>query len=191
MSKEPVSFSIEPVGPESSLLPAVILLHGASKGNVGAFPKGAFEEAARKKWILAAIAPDGSVAGYVVYRVARNRAAVTHLVTGKKFQGQGAARSLMDALKLETKHLAGISLKCRRDYNLADMWRGFGFTVRHTREGRGRERALLDCWWFDHGHADLFSFAAAQDEDAEVVQVAIDANVFYDLTCDNRPQGED
>lgn len=152
----------------------VLLLHAASKGHVGAFPKGAFEEAARRDWILVAVAPNGPVAGYVVYRVAKHRAAVTHLVTGKKFQGQGAARALVDALKLETKHLAGISLKCRRDYNLSDMWRGFGFTVRHTREGRGRDRALLDCWWFDHGHDDLFSFAAAQDGETDVVQVAME-----------------
>lgn len=78
----------------------------------------------------------------------------------------------MDAMKVETKHLAGISLKCRRDYNLSDMWRGFGFTVRHTREGRGGDRALLDCWRFDHGHDDLFSFAAAQGDDSNVVQLA-------------------
>jgi hypothetical protein len=140
---------------------------------------------------LVAITPENTLAGYVVYRVAKNRAAITHLTASKVFHGQGVARSLMEALKLETKHLAGISLKCRRDYNLSDMWTGFGFTVRHTREGRGRDRALLDCWWFDHGHADLFSFAAGQDDDSGVVLVAMDANVFFDLTCDNRVQGED
>jgi hypothetical protein len=191
MSDDIVSFGIQHIGPDSPLLAEVLLLHSASKNRVGAFPKGAFEEAARRNWILVAIAPDGAVAGYLVYRVARNRAAVTHLVTGRGYQSQGGARSLMDALKLETRHLAGISLKCRRDYNLTDVWAGFGFTVRHTREGRGRDRALLDYWWFDHDHEDLFSFAAAQADDSDVFQVAMDANVFYDLTCENRPQGED
>jgi ribosomal protein S18 acetylase RimI-like enzyme len=143
------SFRIERMAPDSPLLQEVLLLHAANKSTLGAFPKGAFEEAARRKWILVAIAPGNSVAGYVVFRVAKNRVAITHLAAGKKFHGRGVARSLMDALKLETKHLAGVSLKCRRDYNLSDMWTGFGFTVRHTREGRGRDRALLDCWWFD------------------------------------------
>jgi GNAT superfamily N-acetyltransferase len=184
-------FRIERIGPNSPLLPEVFALHAASKSKVGAFPRGAFEEAASRSWILVAIAPDNTAAGYVTYRVAKNRAAVTHLVTGKEFQGQGVARVLMDALKQETQHLAGISLKCRRDYDLGDMWTGFGFTVRHTREGRGRDRALLDCWWYDHGHHDLFSFAAAQDDDSGVLLVGMDANVFYDLVCDNRPQGED
>jgi predicted nucleic acid-binding protein len=191
MNNKSPSFQIERIGPDSPLLAEVLLLHAASKSNLGAFPKGAFEDAARQKRILVAIAPDKALAGYLVYRVAKNRAAVTHLTTNKRFLGQGAARSIMDALKLETKHLAGISLKCRRDYNISDMWTGFGFTVRQTREGRGRDRALLDCWWFDHGHEDLFSFAAGQDDDSDVLLVAIDANVFYDLTCDNRPQGED
>ena len=191
MNNPSPSFQIKSIGPDSPLLTEVLLLHAASKSNLGAFPKGAFEDAAHQKRILVAIASDKSLAGYLVYRVAKNRAAVAHLTTNKRFKGQGAARSLMDALKLETKHLAGISVKCRRDYNIGDMWAGFGFTVRQTREGRGRDRALLDCWWFDHGHEDLFSFAAGQDDDSAVLLVAIDANVFYDLTSDNRPQGED
>lgn len=191
MSKTSPSFQIDRLGPDSPLLAEVLLLHAASKSNLGAFPKGAFEDAARQKRILVAVAPDKTLAGYLVYRVAKNRAAVTHLTTSKRFRGQGVARSIMAALKLETKHLAGISVKCRRDYNISDMWTGFGFTVRQTREGRGRERALLDYWWFDHGHEDLFSFAAGQDDDSDVLLVAIDANIFFDLTCDNRPQGED
>ncbi len=185
------TFRIEGIDPDSPLLSDVLLLHAASKSTVGAFPKGAFEEAARRKWILVAIAADGAVAGYLVFRVAKNRAAVAHLVTSEKFKGQGAARALMNTLKSETRHLGGISLRCRRDYDLGEMWSGFGFTVRHTREGRGRNRALLDCWWYDHGHDDLFSFAAEREDDLDVLPVAIDANVFYDLTEDNRPQGED
>lgn len=185
------TFHVESIGPDSPFFAEVLLLHAASKGYLGAFPKGAFEDAAHQKRILVAIASDKSLAGYLVYRVAKNRAAVAHLTTHKRFKGQGAARSLMDALKLETKHVAGISVKCRRDYEIGDMWAGFGFTVRQTREGRGRDRALLDCWWFDHGHEDLFTFAAGQDDESAALLVAIDANVFYDLTDDNRPQGED
>ena len=185
------SFQVESIGPDSPLLTEVLLLHAASKGNLGAFPKGAFADAAHQNQILVAIAPDKSLAGYLVYRIAKNRAAIAHLTTNKRFKGMGAGRALMDALKLETKHLAGITAKCRRDYNLGDMWTGFGFTVRQTREGRGRDRALLDCWWFDHGHEDLFSLAAGQADDSSALLVAIDANVFYDLATDNRPEGED
>jgi hypothetical protein len=71
------------------------------------------------------------------------------------------------------------------------MWQGFGFTVRHSKEGRGADGAILDYWWFDHKHHDLFSQAASREDSTESVLTAIDANVFYDLTCDGRPHAED
>src|SRR5262249_18577872 len=141
--------------------------------------------------LLVAVAPDKSAAGYIAYRIAKNRAAVTHLTTNTKHRGHGAAGALIDALKRQTKNLSGISARCRRDYGLTDMWSGFGFAVRHTKEGRGADRALLDYWWYDHGHLDLFSFGAAQEEESDAALVAMDANVFFDLINANRPQGED
>ena len=84
----------------------------------------------------------------------------THLTTGGDFRGKGVARLLADQLKERSgSYPLGISLRCRRDYNINDMWQGFGFTVRHSKEGRGADGALLDYWWFDHKHEDLFSQA--------------------------------
>jgi ribosomal protein S18 acetylase RimI-like enzyme/predicted nucleic acid-binding protein len=184
-------FRIEEVGLDSPLLEAVIKLHAASKGYLGHFPKGAFEDHARRKMILVAIAPNNIVAGYVLYRVARNRAAIVHLTTSQDFRGKGVARTLVDDLKSRTRHLLGISLRCRRDYQIDDMWQSFGFSVRHSKEGRGADGALLDYWWFDNGHHDLFSLAASREDVSEGLLTAIDANVFYDLTCDGRPHSED
>ena len=101
------------------------------------------------------------------------------------------AKLLIDRLKNDTKHLLGISLRCRRDYDLDGMWSRFGFTVRNTKRGRGADAALLDLWWFDHNHDDLFSLAAERDDASSRVAAAIDANVFYDLTVEGRPHGED
>jgi len=114
-----------------------------------------------------------------------------HLTTSNNFRGKGVARLLVDSLKSKTRHLFGISLRCRRDYKIDDIWRGFGFTVRHSKEGRGADGALLDYWWFDHNHEDLFSLAASRDDLSERVLTVIDANVFFDLTCDGRPHAED
>lgn len=176
---------------DSPLLEAVILLHAAGKNRLGPFPKGAFEEHARRKMILAAIAADKTVAGYLLYRVAKNRAAIVHLTTSANFRGKGVARLLVDRLKEKSKHLLGISLRCRRDYNINDMWQGFGFTVRHSKEGRGADGALLDYWWFDHNHDDLFSQAAARDDASDLALTGMDANVFYDLIQDGRPHADD
>ena len=138
MSHIAASFRIESIGPESPLLRGKCsCFTPRARATSAHFPRA---RSRRRRagngswWRPLQIIP---WLGYVVYRVAKNRAAITHLTASKVFHGQGVARSLMEALKLETKHLAGISLKCRRDYNLSDMWTGFGFTVRHTREGRG------------------------------------------------------
>jgi hypothetical protein len=49
----------------------------------------------------------------------------------------------------------------------------------------------LDYWWFDHKHDDLFSQAASREDTPERILTAMDANVFYDLTCDGRPHSDD
>ena len=56
-------FRIEEVGLDSPMLEAVIKLHAAGKARLGPFPQGAFEDHARQKMILAAVASDNSVAG--------------------------------------------------------------------------------------------------------------------------------
>ena len=48
-------FRIDEVGLDSPLLEAVIKLHAAGKARLGPFPKGAFEDHARRKMILVAL----------------------------------------------------------------------------------------------------------------------------------------
>lgn len=57
--------SIEEVALDSPMLESVIKLHAAGKSKLGPFPRGAFEDHARQKSVLAGIAKDGSVAGYL------------------------------------------------------------------------------------------------------------------------------
>src|SRR5580765_7951634 len=193
LAKRNPEFNIEEVGLDSPLLEAVVKLHAAGKSNLGPFPMGAFEDHARQKLILAAVASDKSVAGYLLYRITRSarRASIVHLTTSERFREKGIARLLVQCVKEKTQHLLGISLRCRRDYNIEDMWQSFGFTVRNSKLGRGADGALLDYWWFDHNHDDLWSQAAARDDSSERVLTVIDANVFYDLINDKRPHAED
>ena len=186
-------FHIEEVGLDSPFLELVVSLHATGKAKLGPFPRGAFEDHARQKLILVAIASDMSVAGYLLYRVARtaNRASIVHLTTAERHRNKGVARLLVNHLKEKTRHLLGISLRCRRDYNIADMWQSFRFTVRNSKQGRGADGAALDYWWFDHNHDDLWSQATARDPGSERVLTVIDANVFFDLTNSSRPHAED
>ena len=191
--KDTAQFRIEEVGLNSPLLDSVVKLHAASKATLGPFPMGAFEDHARQKLILTAISDDGSVAGYLLYRVAKGprRASIVHLTVGTQFRDQGVARLLVEHVKEKTRHLLGISLRCRQNYKIDDMWQSFGFTVRASRRGRGADGAILDYWWFDHNHDDLWSLAAARADKIDQVKTVIDACVFFDLTDEKRPYAED
>ncbi len=68
LEKHSPEFRIEEVGLDSPLLEAVVKLHAAGKSKLGPFPMGAFEDHARQKLILAAVASDKSVAGYAASR---------------------------------------------------------------------------------------------------------------------------
>jgi GNAT superfamily N-acetyltransferase/predicted nucleic acid-binding protein len=154
------------------------------------FPKGAFEEHATARLILLALSEANECVGYLLYRIARERAAIVHLCVRADFRRKGVARALVDELKSATKHLRGIGLYCRRDYDANSAWPQFGFVVVAAKRGRGSDGAELEYWWLDHNHPDLFSLDISNTAEAKL-RVVIDANVFYDLHERNTPEGED
>lgn len=170
-------------------LESVVGLHRANAKWLGFFPRGAFEEHAAAGHILLARSDDGEVLGYLLYRVAKHRATIVHLCTAATARGQGVARALVERLKVITKPLAGIALRCRQDYNARHVWAKFSFCAIDRKAGRSSDGHELTFWWFDHGHPDLFSLAAISDARRELV--AIDANVFYDLQSEEHRDSED
>ena len=157
------------------MLRDVILLGKANRSTLGFLPDGAFEEHAAKDQIIVAV--EGKrLAGYVLYRVSREKATVVHLCVGDDWRGQGVARSLVQKLFDVTAGLRGVDLQCRQDYPANAAWQKLGFHHVGSRAGRSREGHLLDRWWFDHGATDLFTLV----EDGRL-DVAVDANVFYDV----------
>jgi GNAT superfamily N-acetyltransferase/predicted nucleic acid-binding protein len=166
-------------------LESVIALHRADSRQLGFFPRGAFEEHARAGQILLARNERDQVLGYLLYRVAKQRAMIVHLCTAPSARGKGVARALVQHLKGVTRSLAGIGLRCRQDYDARHVWAKFGFSALHRKAGRSQDGHELTFWWFDHGHPDLFSLAANNDDRRQ--PVVVDANVFFDLEdCDNR-----
>lgn len=173
----------------SPRLDAVRALHRADSQRLGFFPRGAFEEHARARQILLALDDRGEVIGYLLYRVAKQRAMIAHLCTAPNVREQGVARALVEHLKRVTKPLAGIGLRCRQDYDAKHVWAKFGFTALHRKAGRSQDGHELTFWWFDHGHPDLFSLASSADEHRQ--KVVVDANVFFDLQSGEHRDSED
>jgi len=188
--RESVSSQIklERLGFPTPHLERVVTLHRLNAKTLGFFPKGAFEEHAKLRQIIVALESNGNCLGYLLYRIARGRAAIVHLCVADAARGKGVARLLVDRLKQETKSLEGIGLYCRRDYDVTHIWSKFGFEAVSAKAGRGKDGAELTFWWFSHGHADLFSCVAEPDPIRQ--RVVIDANVFYDLHIRETPESE-
>lgn len=167
----------------------VMDLHRLNAKTLGFFPKGAFEEHARRRQIIVALDGSAECMGYLLYRVARGRATIVHLCVADTARDRDVATLLVERLKKETKSLEGISLLCRRDYDLNHMWSKFGFEAVNAKSGRGKDGAELTFWWFSHGHADLFSRVSEPDPVRQ--RVVIDANVFYDLFARDTPESEE
>src|SRR5436190_61815 len=113
-----MSLTTESIDWPSHRLEAVLALHRADSHRLGFFPKGAFEEYARARQIILALDDYGEVLGYLLYRVAKQRAMIAHLCTASNAREKGVARALVDRLKRVTKPLAGIGLHCRQDYDM-------------------------------------------------------------------------
>lgn len=167
----------------------MVSLHRQNSKTLGFFPKGAFEEHARSRKIIAAFGAEGTCFGYLLFRISRGRATIVHLCVADEARGKGIARLLVERLKQETKSLEGIGLNCRRDYDITHIWSKFGFEAVNAKAGRGKDGEELTYWWFSHGHEDLFS--RTKEPDPIRQRVVIDANVFYDLHTRETPESED
>ncbi|KWX00139.1 hypothetical protein TH66_14595 [Carbonactinospora thermoautotrophica] len=161
---------------EKSVIAAIIELGDRASKTLGFLTPSAFEQAAAKGTLLAALRDD-AVVGYALYALPRQQVRLTHLCVAPEFRGRGIARLLVDEISRRHSDRFGIVLKCRRDYGLDDMWLKLGFQPRGEVPGRGKQRLPLGVWWRDHGHPDLFSVV----ETPALLTVAMDWNVFADL----------
>ncbi|HEX3856276.1 MAG TPA: GNAT family N-acetyltransferase [Verrucomicrobiae bacterium] len=183
------SIRIECIDSSSPHLKAVIELGNQHAETLGFFPKGAFQEHASRKHIFVALTSRNECLGYLLYRISSNRAVIVHLCANPTVRKKGVARKLVEHLKAETKHLFGIGLHCRRDYEVNSMWPRLGFAAVHSKPGRGNKPSQLTYWWLNHGHADLFSSIEQADENKQ--RIVIDANVFFELHDPNDIESEE
>lgn len=154
-----------------------------SAKTLGFFPKGAFDEHAKKNQIIVALNEKKDFVGYLLYRLPDRRVSITHLCIDEDYRGKGIPNKLFNVLKDVTSNRDGVSLSCKRDYGISSLWTGLGFNAFAEKKGRGKDEAVLTHWWYDYGHETLFSNAIEGDD--EVIQVAIDANIFIDFISES------
>lgn len=155
---------------------------------LGPFPRGAFEDHAIKKQILAATDTHNNLVGYLLYRVAMQRnAVIVHMCVDKAMRGQGIARLLFHHLCNTVSYLDDIRATCRRDFEANLIWPRLGFAPVHEKAGRGKDRKPLTVWRFDLSKPPLLA-AMFDAQSRYKVCAVIDANVFYDLQDDNNEE---
>jgi GNAT superfamily N-acetyltransferase/predicted nucleic acid-binding protein len=168
--------SIVAIDDRSPNLEEVKKLWRVNSGTLGFLPEGAFNDYARKRHILVALDSASTCAGYLLYRIVRDKATIAHLCISEDARGKGYGAALVNHLINITGHLRGISLRCRRDFPAYTLWQRLGFVALNEVPGRGKEGSSVTQFWLDYNNRDLLT-----EEATTKLLVAIDTNIFIDL----------
>lgn len=174
------------VDPDSKHLQEIIKLADKNSSTLGFLPFEAFYKYAEKGHLIACIDSEiDKCIAYTLYATGKGRVKLTHLCVDNPYRRRDIARTLIAKIKSKTEHLQGILASCRRDYNLSSMWESLGFSAIHERQGKRKGGSTLTEWWLDYCNPNLLTLA--QDKLVEnKIAVVIDANVFFDITDDEK-----
>ena len=102
-----------------------------------------------------------------------------HLCVNKQYRGQKVAKKLVEYLKQRTREYQGISLYCRRDYDIDPMWIKLGFICLGEKPAKTKHKTLTH-WWLDYGQPDLFSHRDRQATEYSLCAM-LDLTIFQKL----------
>lgn len=172
------------------LIASVIELGDFHRQTLGFLPRQVFIERAAAGTIIAAEEPPGTVVGYVLYDLPGNSIRLVHLCVADAARGRGIARQLLAELEGRHPDRVRIHLRCRRDFDAHKMWGRLGFVPVDERPGRSAAGLLLTRWHKTLRETfSLFDLDAASESTKLIV--AVDTNVFLDLTEAGRPNREE
>lgn len=161
-------------------LEQVITLGDSNSSTLGHFPRGAYYEIAKKRWIIIA-QRDNKVIGYLMFRIVSTKysLSITHLCVDKDERSGGLAKQLFDKLlELYGNSFGKITLNCRDDYESAvKFWKRNGFNPKTSRRSRSKDEKHLTTWEYDLNNWDLFSSIRSQREQTAL----LDLNILIDL----------
>ncbi len=175
---DPPIVTVESTTSDSAWGHAALALADANRKTLGFFPAEAFRAQADAGSLLVAIGPDDDLRGYILYRVARERAAIAHLCVASGHRRAGVARCLLNSLRKRMAHLRYIEARCRTDYEAHQAWKELGFAVEGEVPGRGTERLPITVFRYDLGHRGLFSPGPPAPS---TLRCALDASVIIGL----------
>lgn len=171
---------------------SAINLWKKNRVTLGMFPRGAFEEHARKNLILYLL-DGGIVKGYLLYRYAKQRVAISHLCISDEMRGRGCARVLFEALKcrVDDGHCRGVEVRCRSDYEISRMWPSLGFECVGHMQGKAKEGSELTIWYFKFDIPDFFYEMMPKHNDDDLTWAVLDANVVFKMSEPEKIESEE
>ncbi|WP_328825698.1 GNAT family N-acetyltransferase [Streptomyces ureilyticus] len=163
---------------QAELIDKSVALGDRYTKTLGLLTPPAYRQVAENGGLLVAVEADQMI-GYALFGLPKRSAHIrlAHLCVAEEQRGRGMARLLVEAIKQRYPQRLGIKAKCRRDYELSDMWTSLGFVPNGEVRGRGRDGEILDGWWLDLGHPDLFT----EVESDALLVVTVDHGIFADL----------
>jgi len=163
-----------------------------NRTTLGFFPKGAFEEHARKNLILYLL--DGEIVkGYLLYRYARKRVVICHLCISDKVRGKGGARVLFNSLtdRVDDGHCKGVEVRCRSDYEISGMWPRLDFECVGHMPGKAKEGSELTIWYYKFDIPDFFYEMMPKHNDDDLTWAVLDANIVFKISEPNMAESEE
>lgn len=188
--KQNQSPKIQVIDEKSPYLETVMALGDANNATLGFFPRKAFIQSAAKRQILVALDSPKNCIGYLLYytRSRDNYIRLVHLCLDPSVRGQGIANKLIEFSKKHTQDYHGITLTCRDDYKLQDMWAKFGFVPPDSQvaKTRGKKNTI---WRLDYGKTNLLLDLANQHRENKL-SVAIDYSIDQDAPGRSKPRSQ-
>lgn len=171
-------------------LGAVDRLGSRYKKTIGFFTKETFRDYLNRNRVLGARTAEGELVGYLLFADYSDRIRIGQLCVAEEFRGKGIARKLFDSLKDFATSQKVIRLWCRRDFEEANKtWRALGFIPVDEKPGRSSEGLPLTLWCYRISDDDELGLWKADTTD-DVMDVGIDAHIFYDFDAEENPSSE-
>ena len=150
-----------------------------SSGTLGFLPSIVIEQFLKDGGVIGIRATDGRLAAYLMFAEYPDRIRIVQLCVAESFRGRGLARKLVQALKKRITSQTAFWVTCRNDYPADGLWPILDFVPVYEKVGKSKQGHLLTVW----------RLAVAKDPqlelrpqvDADVLDVVIDAQIFFDL----------
>lgn len=173
---------IHTLSPESPYLSKVIALADKNSKTLGHFPRDAFKQQAKKKYIIYST-HEKSLAGYLMFRPVQSRLtiSITHLCISSEFRGKKIAKLLLDELNTRfNKKVRGLELNCLEEYfSACKLWKDYGFIPVSDKKSRStkKEKNLI-LWFLDFKKPNLFSSQRTLSSNANKLSAMLDINIL-------------